>query len=325
MLRKIAKVIDCKYLNPSEIRTGVVLGSGSEKEEYIVTKVFYHNSNYCIFEVNNSGFIEYVTVNDTIFNTQAICIPLSRINFWVEDTADSNLRDFQEPLADTIAQCFDGKSGEALISIAQLEAFIKNEAFKYSKLIYISSFILLCLIVTIFASFFRYNEYLSTNSSASTKLLVYMCTMGALGGFFSVARNMENYNVEIKTYKTFGKTIWGPYWAGIITRLSVSIIGAVIVYLLSQSNFFNIGEANHYVLMTLATLAGFSENFVPGMLTKFETNVSAGEPIRVKSGETNPSLGQAALNSTPRTNTTAENSSGTAPASASVENDGSSG
>lgn len=301
MLKKIARNIEPKYLNPGTIHTGVVLGTSIENNvevSYIVTKLFYRTSDYAIFEVNNSGYVEYISIDDDLYNTQAISLPLNRIIFWLYDTPKPNFYGFQESFSDSMALCFEGKPNEALFSIAQLEAVVKSEVFKNSKLIYLSTFAGFCFLLTLTSLLFRYVDR-AHQLDENFKQIFYLCTMGSLGGLLSVSRNLDNYHVEIKSKTSFWATIWGPHLVGVVTRLTVAILGAFFIYILVRAGLLstiNVNK-NFHLMLAMATIAGFSESFIPGLLTKFETNISAGEPLRVEQKNTQTaSLGPAALN-----------------------------
>lgn len=274
MLKRESKNIDVKFLNPMEYRVGEMIG-----EDTILDKIYYKNPNYVIFGIRDgkgspSMGIEYLTVNDDKFNTYAISVQLNRLNYWLEDSA-ANCSNYNETIADAIALCFRNKENEAIGVLAQLESEVKNEVFKWSKFVYLQSYLLYMLIVI--AAIYIFHP---TNS-----VLAKMIALGAIGGLFSIARSIDEYQVEIKGYKNILKTLFGPFLVGVWVRLTVACVGAATSYIVIKSNIIQISgvtDGNTYFMYALGLVSGFSQNFVPSLLTKFETNIHAGEPMQVK-------------------------------------------
>lgn len=134
------------FYQPDKYYLGVDIGKGTQT---IVTKLFYKNTSYVIFEVNYSGRVQYITVDDEKYNTKAISTELARLAFWLHDSfatknqgsqpltqglrKESSLLDpINETLADCIALCFQGHEKEAKTLMDQLLLEVKNEVFKWS-------------------------------------------------------------------------------------------------------------------------------------------------------------------------------------------------
>ncbi|MFN0049435.1 MAG: hypothetical protein ACKVOU_09950 [Cytophagales bacterium] len=283
MLKKETKNIDIKYQNPLEYRVGVEIGDGT-----VVSKIFYKNANYVIFGLRKangieSDNIEYLTINDDKFNTHAISVALNRVNYYLEDSS-ANCDNYNETIADAISLCFRNNEEEAILVMAQLENEVKNEVYKWSKLIYLAAYLLFTLSIALLTWLIQHNY-------TSNKTLFYMISLGAIGGLLSVANSIDKYNVEIKNHKKLISTIFGPYLVGVMVRLTVACVGAATAYIVLKSKVIVIPGItdidNPYFMYAIGLVSGFSQNFVPSLLTKFETNVLSGEPVQVKpSGET---------------------------------------
>lgn len=332
MLKKVARHIDPELHIPSKILPGVLLNpsaftatggnpGNADAVAYHVTKVFYQSPNYSIFEVNNSKAIEYITVDDVRYNTQAITPKLNRIDFWLRD---SQLRqsenNFLETAADAIAQCFEGKTSEALQTVGDLETLIKNEVYRYSKMIYLLPYLFLVMCMVGYSLWVNYwcgctGPHCDQCWCKTYESLIHMATFGAIGGMLSVSRHMDTYSVEVK-YKRgwLIRSILDKYLIAVMVRFSTSIFGAITLYVLLTSKFINIDtittEKGVYVLYSLAILAGFSENLVPNMMTKFETSLVTKDAVRVTPEPT----------VAPSTQTTAGTTPPTPPASAGATN-----
>jgi len=304
MLRKEAKVIEPQFYNPLKIFPGIILGYETVKhanpednpngrgQVYKVTKVFYRTSAYAIFEVNNSNFLEYITVDDQKFTTQSISLQLNRIEFWLKDSRANIKKEgkFLETIADAIALCFENKPQEAIKTIVELETMIKNEVFSSSKMLYMIPFIFLVGLMILGSILLQFDlGTFSTWNKHNTDFhfFFHLCTMGAIGGLLSVSRNLDAYNIEIKLKKSIWESLVNRSLVAVVIRFLVSIAGAVVIYVFIKCEIFKpeiLSDKNHFTLYALAVVAGFSENLIPSLMTKFETNLLTGEATRVKGG-----------------------------------------
>lgn len=264
------------------------------------TKVFYRSPNFVIYEElkplpgkkNDKGparfsrTVEYKTLDDALYNTYAISIQLVRFQLYLEDTGLER-SSYNDGVADAIYLCFMNRPDEALKIMALLETESKNEVYKWSKLYYLVPCVLLVAVLGL-GTLILLSYKLALEDAAQEarfKLFYYCGTLGALGGLLSIARSMDSYNIEIKRRSSFWKAAFvGPHLAGICTRFIVAILGGVTVVIIEHSGLINLGQGatdNRFILYLLAIVAGFSQNLIPGLLTRFETNVNAGEPVRV--------------------------------------------
>jgi hypothetical protein len=103
---------------------------------------------------------------------------------------------------------------------------------------------------------------------------------------------MDSYSVEIKYKKGWMlNSIFEKYLIAVLVRFSASIFGAITLFVLLNSGFITVALTgkNNFIVYSLAILAGFSENLVPNMMTKFETSVVTKDAIRVTPEPTIPS------------------------------------
>ena len=302
MLRKEAKVIDPQFYNPLKIFPGTTLGyetrhnanpgdtPGEKGKEYKVSKVFYRTSSYAIFEVNSSNFLEYITVDDQKFSTQSISLQLNRIEFWLADSRANIKKEgkFLETMSDAMALCFENNPQEAIKTIVELETMIKNEVFSSSKMLYMIPFIFLVgfMILGSILLQFDLGSFLVWNkSNTDFHFFFHLCTMGAIGGLLSVSRNLDAYNIEIKLKKSLVESLINRNLVAVVIRFLVSIVGAVVIYVFVECNIFKVkiySAGQPFLVYALAVVAGFSENLIPSLITKFETNLLTGEATRVK-------------------------------------------
>ena len=101
----------------------------------------------------------------------------------------------------------------------------------------------------------------------------FIMTYASIGGFISVAKNIKKINIDSSA---FG---WYQFAYG-TTRILIAMFSGLIMFVLIKSELilsvFN-NTDNIYVVYLLAIVAGFSESFIPNLLTKIENKESEKE------------------------------------------------
>lgn len=353
MLKKVARCIDPEKYNPALIFPGTILNentkidedlspwkkawfafgeekSGKKDKKYQVTKVFAKTDSYVIFEVNDSGSLDYITVDDRKFSSEKINIILNRIEFWLDESKAkrTNVKGFIDSVADSIKACFEGRYDDAQKIAVELETLIKNEVYRNSKMTYIFPFILLTFLMVIGSLLFNcniifidwFNNFLcSEQGNESFEFFFHMATMGAIGGLFSVSYNLEKYQIEIKQKSNVFETFWQRYLLAVLLRFTIAIFSPLVLYIFLKSGFLSIDiSKNNFIVYGLSVIAGFSESLIPSLITKFESNIQKGEAVRVAPATTTtppPPANAVNTNLTPPANqppTATSSSSGTA-------------
>jgi hypothetical protein len=300
----LARFLDGSVFRRSNVR-------GLPEEVYEVTKVFYRTPNYVIFEVNDSDTLEYITTDDVKYNTQAISLQLNRIEFWLIDSYVRKHPEghFLETMADAIALCFEGKKDEALKTAVELETLVKTEVFKHSKMIYMFPYIILALLMVSIAAlnhyFFHCHSliwFCRDGTPRDPTFLLNLITFGVIGGLLSVSRHLNEYNVEIKYKQTFGHSLWEKFLVAVWLRFSISAMSPVVLYVFLKAELINnqiLNPDKHMLMYSLAVIAGFSENLISSLVTKFEANLVTGQPIRVSSNAGTSKEGSTTSNTLP--------------------------
>jgi hypothetical protein len=132
------------------------------------------------------------------------------------------------------------------------------------KLLFSALFLTLLLIVFSISTY--YNKYFY--DYIHIKNLIFICTAGSVGGFFSISIGLKKIICEKEVsnwlYITYG-----------FERIIISILASTIVYFGIKTDLF-FGSINSltspiigYILIAFA--AGFSETLIPNLLTKIET------------------------------------------------------
>ncbi len=277
------RTISKEFQEPISFFLGAEIGP-----ETIITKLFYKTEQFVIYEVNHSKQVDYLTKDDNRYNTKAISTQLARISFWLYDS-NARIDPFLETIADAMALCFRNEASEALVLVSQLEKEVKTEVYKWSKLIYLFPCVLFTLAIGLFVFVLdtRCNWFFCGCAIRPELLtVIHMMALGSAGGLLSIARNLDSYNVEVKRYKSKLRTLAGPYLVGVMVRMVVAVLGSIFLLVLYRSQLISIKgfeAANPYGLYVLGILGGFSQNLVPGLLTRFETNLGSDQPVRIDS------------------------------------------
>lgn len=267
---------------------------GSTFNEGTVIKMCYATTEFKIFFVTNRKDkhvqVEYITLDDKRFNTVAISNQLGKLAYLLHDSKADEINAYKDTIADAIASCFMKDEDNAVNLIDDLIAEVTNEVYKWSKLFYLFP----CLLIGF--SFIGLLLFLESYDECHKFILnqhifkeaVIMATLGAFGGLFSIAREIESYNVQIKRLKSskylpaFIRSLWGPHLVGVLVRMMIACMGSVILLLVIKSKVIQIAGIsidNIYSIYMLGVLGGFSQSLVPGLLTRIEARINKdGEP-----------------------------------------------
>lgn len=107
------------------------------------------------------------------------------------------------------------------------------------------------------------------------KLILKVMSFGVLGSILSVSINLNNIDIDIESGNTIINVIVGG------TRTLIGIISGLIAYYLIESGLvlssITSNEHKESIIFVLATLSGFSEKYIPGMLDKISSNTNSPE------------------------------------------------
>lgn len=288
----ITKSIRPEYYSEPTFTLGSEIGYETGN---LVTRLYYRTKEYAIYEINHSGVVEYITTNDEVYNTSVISAQLTQISFWLYESdtilgtvsgkspvGDKSLLDpINESIADCISLCFQKRDQEARSLVERLSEEVKNEVFKWSKLYYLIPCIFIALVFGFLAIWLKTGGsvgWFPLLKEPDIHMFAYMAAMGSAGGLFSIARNIGSYNVLIKRRKNILYSLFGYHWVGVLVRMMTAVLGSIFILILFRSGLFTIegiNEVKPYSLYALGIIGGFSQNFVPGLLTTFEKQVKA--------------------------------------------------
>lgn len=173
--------------------------------------------------------------------------------------------------AQALSLALNGATGEAEAIISQLISDINSEHVAVVKCK--MTFLLSCLVWIIVMSALGFILYLCREYQCFVKnsaiLTIFYCFVFAgYGGFISVTRKMNNLIMEKDlNYKN--------YVAYAIERMVIANLSGIAAYVLIRSGiaFALVKEIKDpmYGFMAVSILSGFSENYIPDLLTKMES------------------------------------------------------
>lgn len=132
-----------------------------------------------------------------------------------------------------------------------------------NKFFMLLSSIVVSIVMVIASLLFHYNENWFA-SDPHIRNLVFVCTAGSIGGFFSISIGSRKLVCE----KDVG---WFLYFRYGMERMLISVFAATILYIGLRSEFLMLSVKNSLSsYMMLAFVAGFSETFIPGLFTRLE-------------------------------------------------------
>jgi hypothetical protein len=240
---------------------------GDSISGYKIKEIFYFSKNYIIYtpkEYKNKVVYDY--------NDKKICISvLSPISAKITEICGlkrklKNKSKYNSAIASAFVECFDGNSDKGLEILEKIEKHVKNDFINDAKIDYLTCTILFILINTIISMALYY-----TNNYANYGVLkeyFYIATFGSYGGFLSTILKVNKLNFKDYEYRNLLCFLS-------VSRVFLSMLSSVIIYILIKSNLL-IGIANNannvYVFYIFAVVAGYSETFIPDILTKIESN-----------------------------------------------------
>lgn len=235
---------------------------GDTYEGEIINSIFSSTERYLIFEGNNSGTVTVATNDpDLRANCSKISSKISLITGYLVTKAE--MRKFVDRIGLAYSEAIESNfeiANEICDTMIKDIILLKKNKGRFS-------YLATCLM---FVIFFVILSYLQSKFSIEPLFDPYLTIMvfSAIGGFFSVALNINKIEIDIDDFSLF------HFFNGGL-RILISILAGVIIYVLIKSELIIpslINEQNNHVFYLLAVLAGFSESYIPNLLKKIELN-----------------------------------------------------
>jgi len=228
----------------------------------VITSIYGVSDKYFLYEVKKNGLVNRI-IKEELCDAKKINEISSLIaQFTIYLTSKRRRRNNAQIIANAIGNSLDNnvaystKYLQDQITIKEKERQTKNRI----------SYLLACLIIVII------NTVISLVINAlnfDDKIITHACflftiaTFGSFGGFISVFLKVNKLDVEI-----FNNS-YLQIWIG-ISRIFLAMISSLIVFALIKSDIvfgFISDLENKYIYYAMASLSGFSEYFIPNMLT----------------------------------------------------------
>lgn len=235
-----------------------------------ISKIYYKvEGKYIIYATKNESMIFFDGSEEIQKNISSISKQLAKIEIITNDKKDNGFVNTQ--LIYAISTAAEGNITAAKEILNELEINIINMQKNDGRVQYllgsISAIIFLVVIMIIGA---LVNHFMNIKIISQNDNLIYMSILGGLGGFLSVIRRITSIDID-SNYGFCNNFISG------MSRIIISIICGICTFYLIKSNIFlgilnNIDkDTSSYATYLLGIVSGFSENFVPNLFNKIET------------------------------------------------------
>lgn len=282
------------YEEIEKIKPGYKIENG--RGPLTVAYVYNKTPQYVIYEILETGQITYKTAPDFPDDTYSIALKLDKVESYLDHDPVLWAK-YRNTMADVYFLCLekdkDTKLAEKLLDsiIPELEL----EIFGASKIMYLKPCVIVVIAMAVAAItlhscnyFILQHHYFGFQGMDPQFLFVfYIIVFGSIGGLFSIAINIDKHQEKISSRVQGGM----HRYAGLF-RILISMLSAVILYVLLQSKFIVIGikdpdkDYSTYMYYAFAILAGFSQNFVPNLIRKAEDDSTKQKPAKNASPST---------------------------------------
>ncbi|UTW61947.1 hypothetical protein KFE98_18335 [bacterium SCSIO 12741] len=235
-----------------------------------ITRLYASRSTYLIFEGNKSGVVTVKVAEESKKELRERTSPISPkialITGYLTDRTEK--RKYVDQIGLAYSEAIEGNTDGAIEICDRLIERIESYKSNTGRFYYLMSCLSITLIMMAFTSVLKLFDF-----SLSFEQYVHMTTYASIGGFLSVARGLRT--IEINAHD-FG---WFQFFYGGL-RMLISMFSGLIMYILIKSELIlsNLQlDQNEYALYLIAIVAGFSESYVPNLLSKVEKN-SSGKP-----------------------------------------------
>lgn len=180
---------------------------------------------------------------------------------------------FLYELAKVFKEGLEGHEKEANALLLMLRKKLIHYHTIKSRLNYIVGNIVM-IIIGVICSIYVFNNNTLPIIYGNLNIYIYIATFGSLGGFISSFFQSKQMLIDINTNDFI-------YFFEGIVRILFSMVAAIVVFLIVKSNII-LGilydnEKNNYAIYSLAVLAGFSEQFIPSLLSSLKAKIDSAD------------------------------------------------
>lgn len=235
---------------------------------HAVIKVYVHTESYIIYQSDEPELVDALRIEVEPTSTRHVEIVAKLSQKWVEAKGLINRSANIPVVKERIVQALNSALlSDAIDEEVELQDIINDikRGYKHlimNRLMYIAPAFLIAVITSVMV-------YLHWNLQTPNSFLwqVYLIGFGSsMGGLMSILYSIQHYNFEEHLGMFYNIAIG-------FKRIVISLVGGVIAYIGLKSSllFPRIDPNDPWVLLLFMVLAGFSEAFVPNLLTQFTT------------------------------------------------------
>ena len=234
-----------------------------------ITRIYIKNPNHLIYETNNSGDIGMMMKNPSRYNWTAISPYTARISTLLNSKREKKA--FLPNLAKAYHDFFADNTEAAIALFRVMEQDIIRHKRVVGKLNYLLTCLAVVGLMSLIGGLYHFLGWQSFYPELRTYIAI--AILGSFGGFLSVSIRINQLQLDLEA---------GSFLPRItaLTRMFMAILSSLIALIVIRSNliFGVLNEStNPYVVYTLAVLAGFSESFIPNVLSRVEKQETADE------------------------------------------------
>jgi hypothetical protein len=264
-----------EYKEKQKIRISALKAGALDQNANSIVKIFGRGDEYVVYEIESKEIVESVKVyidnvtekdeSKVIERYNKIRIKFVEIKGYLYKSVDKSA--IKTIIAQILIHGIIENPDEAIRQFEDLKEQIDKdykEQFSNKMRLLFSSLSLTILLI-IFSILTNYCKWFS--ATEHLKNLIFVCTAGSIGGFFSISMGLKKIICE----KEVGPGLYVAYG---IERVIISILAATIIYFAIKADviFGNFNSISNPLIgyILIAFVAGFSETLVPNLMKKLE-------------------------------------------------------
>lgn len=228
----------------------------------IITSIYSVSEKYFLYEIKKNGLVNRIIKEELCDAKKINDISSLLSQFSTYLTNKRRRRNNAQIIANAIGNSLDGNVKYAIQYLQDQISIKDKERQTRNRLSYLLACLIIVILNTIISLVINILEF-DNAILAHARFLFTIATFGSFGGFISVFFKVNKLEVEIFTNSYL------QIWVG-ISRMFLAMISSIIVFALIKSNIvfgFITDIDNKFIYYAMASLSGFSEYFIPNMLT----------------------------------------------------------
>lgn len=239
---------------------------GDELSGNIVANIYSQSDYFIVYSsIERKGIACEFTGGDDKFLNPIFPL-ITEINGLLNRLREPDV--FNGMISTAYTQCILGHAENGIEILIKVRGLIDKKIIAHQKINYLFFSIVIIIFNTLLSLILYYSSFLQNFAVFEEYYLV--ATFGSYGGFMSIMNKMNKLNFK-------GEDDNRLLFYMAFSRALLSMLSAIIVYILLRSNLI-LGvleiESNVYIFYIFSIMAGFSESFVPDLLTNIQTKTT---------------------------------------------------